>query len=125
MGARAVLRAAGHERVTAVAGLAPWCLPAEPVHQLAGRTVLLVHGTDDRTTDPAKSLEFARRARATTRRLVRVELPRSGHSMLQRLPAWQSLTRRFVLGALGFEPMDERLEAAFALPGDQALRVQL
>jgi predicted esterase len=125
MGARAVLRAAGRERVTAVAGLAPWCLPSEPVHQLLGRTVMLVHGTGDRITDPARSLEFARRARECAVRLVRVELARTGHSMLQRLPAWQSITRRFVLGALGLEPMDERLAGAFALPGDQALRVQL
>lgn len=125
MGARAALRAAGHERVTAVAGLAPWCPPAEPVDQLAGRTVMLVHGTNDRVTDPARSLEFGRRARQTAGRLVRVELPRTGHTMLRRLPAWQALTRRFVLGALGLEPMDERLEAAFALPGDQPLRVRL
>ena len=125
MGARAALRAAGHERVTAVAGLAPWCPPAEPVDQLEGRTVLLVHGTDDRVTDPARSLEFGRRARTSAARLVRVELPRTGHAMLQRLPAWQSLTRRFVLGALALEPMDARLEDAFALPGDRALRVRL
>lgn len=125
MGARAALRAAGHERVTAVAGLAPWCPPAEPVHQLSGRTVMLVHGTNDRVTDPARSIELGRRAREAAVRLVRVELPRTGHTMLQRLPVWQSLTRRFVLGALALEPMDERLEAAFALPGDQALRVRL
>jgi dienelactone hydrolase len=125
MGARAALRAAGHERVTAVAGLAPWLPPAEPVHQLAGRTVLLVHGASDRVTDPARSLEFARRARESSTRVVRVELTRTGHTMLQRLPTWQSLTRRFVLAALAFEAMDERLEAAFALPGDQALRVRL
>jgi predicted esterase len=125
MGARAALRAAGHERVTAVAGLAAWLPPAEPVGQLRGRTVLLVHGSRDRVTDPAGSLEFARRARGTAARLARVEVARTGHTMLQRLPVWQSLTRRFVLGALGFEPMDERLAAAFALPGDQALRVAL
>jgi pimeloyl-ACP methyl ester carboxylesterase len=125
MGARAALRAAGHERVTAVAGLAAWCPPEDPVHQLAGRTVMLVHGTHDRVTDPARSLEFGRRARGTAARLARFELARAGHTMLQRLPLWQSLTRRFVLGALGFEPMDESIAAAFALPADRALRVPL
>jgi hypothetical protein len=45
--------------------------------------------------------------------------------MLQRLPLWQSLTRRFVLGALGIEPMDEGLAAAFALPTEHGLRVPL
>jgi pimeloyl-ACP methyl ester carboxylesterase len=125
MGARAALRAAGHERVTAVAGLAAWCPPAEPVEQLAGRTVMLVHGTRDRITDPARSLEFGRRAREKAARLARFELARAGHTMLQRLPLWHSLTRRFVLGALGLEPMDERLAAAFLLPPERALRVSL
>ena len=125
MGARAALRAAGHETVTAVAGLAAWCPPDEPVHQLAGRTVMLAHGSRDRVTDPARSLEFARRARETTARVVRFELARTGHTMLDRLPLWHSLTRRFVLGALGLEPMDERLDGAFALPPERAVRVPL
>ena len=125
MGARAALRAAGHARVTAVAGLAAWCPPDEPVEQLAGRTVMLVHGTRDRVTDPARSLEFGRRARETAARLARFELAQAGHTMLQRLPLWHSLTRRFVLGSLGLEPMDERLAAAFALPPERALRVPL
>jgi len=125
MGARAALRAAGHERVTAVAGLAAWLPPAEPVQQLAGRTVMLVHGTRDRVTDPARSLEFGRRAREAAARLARFELARTGHTMLDRLPLWHSLTRRFVLGALGLEPLDERLATAFALPPERALRVPL
>ncbi len=125
MGARAALRAAGHESVTAVAGLAAWLPPEEPVAQLAGRTIMLVHGARDRVTDPAGSLELGRRARGTAARIARFEVARAGHTMLERLPLWQSLTRRFVLGALGLEPMDERLTTAFALPPEQALRVPL
>jgi alpha-beta hydrolase superfamily lysophospholipase len=125
MGARAALRAAGHDTVAAVAGLAAWCPPGEPVAQLAGRTVMLVHGTRDRVTDPARSLDFARAARAASVRLCRFELARARHAMLDRVPLWHSLTRRFVLGALGLEPMDERLEAALALPAERAIRVPL
>ena len=125
MGARAALRAAGHPTVTAVAALAAWLPDGEPVEQLAGRTIMLAHGAGDRVTDPARSLEFARRARSTAARLCRFELQHTGHAMLQRLPLWQSLTRRFVLGALGIEPMDERVSAAFALPAERALRVPL
>jgi pimeloyl-ACP methyl ester carboxylesterase len=125
MGARAALRAAGHPAVSAVAALAAWLPDGEPVGQLAGRTVMLAHGTGDRVTDPARSLEFARRARSTAARLCRFEVARSGHTMLQRLPLWHSLTRRFVLGALGFEQMDDRLAAAFALPPESGLRVPL
>ena len=61
MGARAAFRVAGHPAVTAVAGLAPWLPPGEPVDQLAGRRVLLAHGTADRVTPPAQT--WARRAR--------------------------------------------------------------
>jgi pimeloyl-ACP methyl ester carboxylesterase len=125
MGARAALRAAGHPSVTAVAALAAWLPDDEPVEQLAGRTVMLAHGTGDRVTDPARSLDFGRRARSTAARLCRFELQHTGHAMLHRLPLWQSLTRRFVLGALGLEPMEERVTAAFALPPERALRVPL
>jgi hypothetical protein len=125
MGARAALRAAGHDSVRAVAGLAAWCPPGEPVSQLAGRTVMLVHGSRDRVTDPAGSLHLGRRARGTASRIARFEVAGAGHAMLERLPLWQSLTRRFVLGALGLEPMDERIAGAFALPPERALRVPL
>jgi alpha-beta hydrolase superfamily lysophospholipase len=56
MGARSVLRCAGHESVRAVVALAPWLPPGEPTAQLAGRTVVMAHGTRDRTTSPARSL---------------------------------------------------------------------
>lgn len=125
MGARAALRAAGHPTVTAVAALAAWLPDGEPVGQLAGRTIMLAHGTGDRVTDPARSLAYATRARLSAARLCRFELQHTGHAMLQRLPLWQSLTRRFVLGALGIEPMDERVTAAFGLPPERALRVPL
>jgi pimeloyl-ACP methyl ester carboxylesterase len=125
MGARAALRAAGHDSVQAVAGLAAWCPPEEPVAQLAGRTVMLVHGSRDRVTDPAGSLHLGRRARGTAARIARFEVAGAGHAMLERLPLWQAITRRFVLGALGLEPMDERIAAAFALPPERALRVPL
>ncbi len=125
MGARAALRAAGHDSVRAVAGLAAWCPPQEPVAQLAGRTVMLVHGSRDRVTDPAGSLHLGRRARGTAARIARFEVAGAGHAMLERLPLWQAITRRFVLGTLGLEPMDARIAAAFALPPERALRVPL
>lgn len=124
MGARAALRAAGHPSVVSVVALAPWCPPAEPVAQLEGRTVAIAHGEGDRITDPARSLEFARRAHPVAGRLARFELRGTGHTMLQRLPSWQSLARRLALGTLGLRPLDGQLAAAFALPADQAVRVQ-
>lgn len=58
MGARAALRAAGHPLVTAVAGLAPWVPPGEPVDQLAGRRILLVHASTDRICSPAETWAY-------------------------------------------------------------------
>ena len=66
MGARAAVRAAGHPAVSAVAGLAPWLPPGEPAGQLAGRRVLLAHGTADSITSPAETWAFVERARAVT-----------------------------------------------------------
>jgi pimeloyl-ACP methyl ester carboxylesterase len=124
MGARAALRAAGHPSVVSVVALAPWCPPAEPVEQLAGRTVVIMHGERDRITDPARSLEFAERAHPVAARLARFELRSTGHTMLQRLPAWQSLARGFTLRTLGLHPIDDQLAAAFALPAGSAVRIR-
>ena len=123
MGARAALRAAGHPSVVSVVALAPWCPPAEPVEQLEGRTVVIAHGIRDRITDPARSLAFAEHAHAVAGRLARFELGGTGHTMLQRLPTWQSLARRFTLSTLGLRPLDGQLAAAFALPAEQAVRI--
>src|SRR5207237_6126715 len=66
MGARAAVRAAAHPAVTAVAGLAPWLPPGEPAGQLAGRRVLLAHGTADSITSPAETSAFLEQSRAVT-----------------------------------------------------------
>ena len=71
MGGRAALHAADHPAVNSVLALAPWlpeddvAVSPEPVHQLAGRRVLIVHGTDDRRTDPELSFRLAGRAKKT------------------------------------------------------------
>ena len=92
MGARAAFRVAGHPAVTAVAGLAPWLPPAEPVEQLAGRRVLLAHGTADRITSPAETWAYAERARSGDR---------GGHDRGARRRAHHAATRRAVASAGG------------------------
>lgn len=101
MGARAALRSAGHPAVVAVAALAPWLPPEEPVDQLDGRALLIVHGLSDRITSPARSAEYIRRARPVASRTRHVEVARSGHAMLQRPFVWQRLVRQFCLEQLG------------------------
>jgi dienelactone hydrolase len=99
MGGRVAFRVADDPAVTAVCALAPWCPPADPVEQLAGRTVLIAHGTADRTTDPRESRAYASRAEPiadVTLQLIEGE----GHAMLKKPKVWRDLVRGFVLGQL-------------------------
>jgi len=100
MGARAAVRAAGHPAVTAVAGLAPWLPPGEPVAQLAGRRVLLAHGNLDTITSPAETWAYVERARAVTP-VAAVEVRDGDHPMLRRARLWHALAADFARAALG------------------------
>lgn len=111
MGARAAVRAAGHPVVSAVAGLAPWLPPGEPADQLAGRRVLLVHGTSDGITSPAETWAFVERARAVTG-VAAVEVRDGDHPMLRRARLWHAIAAEFARAALGLPATDEVLAAA-------------
>lgn len=125
MGARAALRAAGHPAVRAICGLAPWLEPTDPVEQLFDRTVLIVHGDQDRVTDPRMSYSYAVSAKAITNRVCRFEVHGDGHAMLRRRQDWRALVRRFVLGELGAAPPDAMIADALAQPAPGGLRVAL
>ena len=115
MGARAALRAAGHPSVTAVAGLAPWLPPSEPVGQLSGRSVLLAHGTADVVTSPAETWAYADLAR-TVARVTEVEIRGGDHPMIRRAAQWHALTVTFVGASLGFPPLPGPSASALARP---------
>jgi dienelactone hydrolase len=100
MGARAAIRVAGHRAVTAVAGLAPWLPEGEPVDQLAGRRILLAHGTSDGVTDPADTWAYAERARAVTR-VAAIEVRGGEHTMLRRASLWDRIAADFSCLSLG------------------------
>jgi dienelactone hydrolase len=103
MGARAALRAAGHPSVAAVAGLAPWLPSGEPVEQLAGRSILLAHGTADVVTIPAETWAYAARARSLAR-VTEVEIRGGDHPMIRRASLWHALAAAFTGVSLGFPP---------------------
>lgn len=105
MGGRAALRAAGHPLVRGVVGLAPWCPQGEPVTQLRGRRLVLLHGDRDRTTDPGASLEYAVRAAEAGVDACALLMPGGDHAMLRRAGAWHRLTSQIVSGLLGFGPL--------------------
>jgi len=111
MGGRAAMRSAGGSARTLV-GLAPWVPAGEPVSQLGGCRVLVVHGSTDRRTSPQRSLEFAREASTVAERIWYVALRGSGHAMLRRARQWHRLTTDFVLASLGFASVPTVLVAA-------------
>jgi dienelactone hydrolase len=115
MGGRAALRAAGHSAVVAVAGLAPWLPPGEPVDQLAGRSILLAHGTADIVTSAAETWAYADRARALTK-VTEVEIRGGDHPMIRRAAQWHALTATFVGASLGFPPPPGPSASALARP---------
>ncbi len=115
MGGRAALHAAGHPSVRAVCALAPWLDGSDPVDQLSGRALLIVHGVEDRMTDPRQSYSYAVRARDVATRVARFEIAGEGHAMLRERHTWSTLTRRFVAGELGTEPLAPELDEAYRL----------
>jgi alpha-beta hydrolase superfamily lysophospholipase len=110
MGARAAARAAGHPAVTAVAGLAPWLPPGEPVGQLAGRRVLLAHGSVDSITSSAETWAFVERAGAVTE-VSAVEVRDGDHAMLRRARLWHAIAAEFARAALALPSRDGALAA--------------
>jgi len=100
MGGRAALHAAGHPAVSAVLGLAPWIEPGDPVSPVAGRTVVLAHGLDDRTTKPERSRQFVLAAHGVAARAAFVGVRGEGHKLLRRAGLWHGLVTDFVLATV-------------------------
>ncbi|MEU0103520.1 alpha/beta family hydrolase [Streptomyces sp. NPDC006267] len=118
MGARAALGAAGHPLVRGVVGLAPWCPPGDPVTQLAGRDVVLVHGNRDRMTSPQATQSLTARARRAGARSCMITVRGGDHAMIRRAPAWHRLTTALVTGLLGSGSLPVPVGEALALPPD-------
>lgn len=95
LGGRAVVNAADAPGVVGVLGLAPWLPENEPTAQLAGRRLLLAHGTRDRVTSPRSSYDYAARARAEGHDVARIVVPGSGHTLLARARDWNRLVLAF------------------------------
>ncbi|THA27562.1 alpha/beta fold hydrolase [Streptomyces sp. RKND-216] len=114
MGGRAALRAAAHDLVTGVVGLAPWCPPGEPVDHLRGRRLVLLHGNRDRMTDPRGSWELAVRARVAGAESCHLTVVGGDHAMLRRAVLWHTRTAESVRGLLGYGPLPDVVARALA-----------
>ncbi|MFF8030359.1 MULTISPECIES: alpha/beta hydrolase [unclassified Streptomyces] len=131
MGGRAALRAGGHEAVNSVLALAPWlpeedvAAPPEPVKQLTGRRVLIVHGTNDARTDPELSFRLAARAKKANREVCRFEVHGDGHGLNQYRDEVLALAEDFVMGALFGRAFSRPVRDALAAPPPLGLRMPL
>ncbi|CAL9457111.1 alpha/beta hydrolase [Streptomyces sp. Tu 3180] len=131
MGGRAALRAGGHGAVNSVLALAPWlpeedvAAPPEPVKQLAGRRVLIVHGTNDARTDPELSFRLAARAKKANRDVCRFEVHSDGHGLSQYRDEVLALAEDFVMGTLFGRAFSRPVQDALAAPPPLGLRMPL
>jgi alpha-beta hydrolase superfamily lysophospholipase len=131
MGGRAAMRAAGHEAVTSVLAIAPWlpeddmAAPPEPVKQLVGRRMLIVHGTNDERIDPELSFRLAARAKKANRDVCRFEVHSDRHGLHQYRDEVLALAEDFVMGALFGRAFSRPVEDAFAAPPPLGLRMPL
>ena len=116
MGGRAALRAAGDPSVRGVIGLAPWLPENEPVQQLAGRSVLIAHGSADRITDPAASARYVEKIRPTALSAQFREVAGENHALLRRPGVWSRLVAQGVRDGLGGPGGPDRREGP-AAPG--------
>lgn len=124
MGARAALAVAGHPAVIAVAGLAPWLPPGEMTDQLAGRRVLLAHGSADVVTSPGDTWAYAERARAVCD-LTAIEVRRGDHPMLWRARLWHAIAAEFTRVSFGLSLGTGAAAAAIAVPSREPSAITL
>jgi hypothetical protein len=127
IGGRAALRAAGHPAVAAVLALAPLLdeVEEDPVRQLLGRHVLLVHGTDDGLADPELSFRLAERAKKVNADVCRFEVHTDGHGLRQHTAEVGALAQDFVRGTLCGHDFSRPVADALAAPPPLGLRMPL
>ncbi|MDQ0774920.1 alpha-beta hydrolase superfamily lysophospholipase [Streptomyces aurantiacus] len=131
MGARAAVHAGGHTAVNSVLALSPWlpeedvAAPPEPVKQLAGRRVLIVHGTNDERTDPELSFRLAARAKKANRDICRFEVHSDRHALHAFRSEVYALAEDFVMGTLFGRAFARPVEDALAAPPPLGLRMPL
>jgi dienelactone hydrolase len=119
MGGRTALRVADHASVRTVCALAPWIEADEPFDQLAGRSLVVAHGTRDHTTSPKASYAYALSARQVSDRVCRFEIA-DGHAMLRRAKTWTDVVRSVVADAVTGTDHPRIAEAMGSLDGLRA-----
>lgn len=97
----------------------------EPVKQLAGRHVLIVHGTNDARSDPEASFLLAARAKKANRSTCRFEVHSDGHGLRDHQAEVVALCVDFVLGSMFSGRYSRPVTDALAAPPPLGLRMPL
>lgn len=98
LGGRAALLAGDDPAVRSVVALNPWVRATDTV-DLAGREVLVVHGSDDRIAEPRESASMARRL-AGSATVSYVQVRGGRHAMLRRSRTFDTLAADFTAESL-------------------------
>lgn len=121
LGGRAAILAAERPEVRSVVALNPWVYPTDGRIDLAGRRVLIAHGTDDRIASPQNSAAVARDLSETAEvSYVRVEGGK--HAMLRRGRDVERLAADFAAATL-LEGRTPRGVVAKALAGASLIEI--
>ncbi|KRF36516.1 alpha/beta hydrolase [Nocardioides sp. Soil805] len=100
MGARVAVHVADDPSVVGVVGLAPWWSAEDPVHALAGRSLVAAHGRRDRITSYAETARFVERAREVASGVALHDMGALGHYMLTGVERWNDEAIDSSLGLL-------------------------
>ncbi len=101
MGGRTALAVGGDDAIVGICALAPWCEKGDSAEHLAGRTMLIAHGTADRVTSPRASRRFAERAAAAGAEVEYLPIRGEMHAMVLRWRLWHRLAVDFAMTRLG------------------------
>ena len=120
LGGRAALLAGDAAPVTSVVALAPWVYPTDAHGGLAGRKVLVVHGTNDRIARPDRS-EAVTKGLSDLAEVSYVRVTGGKHAMLKRHRVFDGLAADFAAATLLGGTKDPTV--ARALAGERWLDV--
>lgn len=116
LGGRAALLSADQPSVRSVVALNPWLQTTDTI-DLDGRSVLVVHGLDDRVAPAERSAAVARRI-APTGRLAYVDIPGARHAMLRHGREFEQYAADFAISTLlGSPPRTAAVRRAVADAG--------
>ncbi|MCW2857661.1 MAG: hypothetical protein JWR52_3276 [Marmoricola sp.] len=100
MGARAASRVTDQPGVVGMVGLAPWLPDDDPVTALAGKHLVVAHGSKDRITSPRASRRYVERATPEAASARFVDVPGRGHYMLAGAADWNRIALTEARGVL-------------------------